>query len=103
MARKKYSKGKKSFTIPLAVVGGFVPPVAGTVATFQATGDIQTAGNYMTRVLTGYDIATNRFSLGNMKAGLLPIGLGILVHKYVGGIMGVNRALAAAGMPILRL
>jgi hypothetical protein len=52
---------------------------------------------------TPYDPWGNKFSTAGLGQGLLPLLGGVLIHKYVGGSLGVNRALAASKLPFLRL
>lgn len=55
------------------------------------------------RILTGWDIDIQYWSPGAMGRGLLPIMGGILIHRFIGTGLGVNRALARAGIPLIRL
>jgi hypothetical protein len=100
-AKKKHRR-RNGLTIPLAVVGGFGPGVARTIAATTSTGF--TTGMYeASRIYTGYDPATGSFNFANMKYGTGPALLGVLVHKFIGGKLGINRVLAGAGIPLLRL
>jgi len=93
------TKSKKSFTIPLAVVGGFMPLAVGT---------LQTAGGwdrklwYATQAITGYDTDTRKFWFPNLYKGAMPILVGFLVHM-VASKVGVNKAIARAGIPLIRV
>ena len=109
MARAKRHHSRKSFTLPLAVVGGFAPLVIGTVQHglwngWVGSGD--TAMDYAMRALTGFD--PNHLGYGgtwnprNMVHGALPIMGGIIAHKLANRL-GVNGALARAGVPFIRI
>lgn len=104
MAKKK-SRKRGGFTIPLAVVGGFVPagldiyhatadygPMAGldhvglctTGITSKPGGGIEWHPGYAAQKLWG------------------PLLLGLLVHKLASKL-GVNKMIAKVGIPILRI
>ena len=55
---------------------------------------------------TGYDPTMNntfQSAITGLSRGVLPLVAGALVHKFVGGTLGVNRALARAKVPFVRL
>ncbi len=99
--RSKRPRRRSGFTVPLAVVAGFGPPLAMTVRGFQA-GGIQEGVNNLTRSMTGFDPITARWNIANMRTGALPVAVGIIVHKLA-GMLGVNRALARANVPFIRV
>ena len=101
--RSKKSKHHRrhGFTLPIAVVTGFMP-LGLRVWSKQGSG-IQAMGNEVTKNVLGYDWTTGTFDFSMLKFGTLPIILGILIHKFVGGSLGVNRMLASARVPFLRL
>lgn len=91
----------KRFTLPVAVVAGFAAP---TIKVWEARGGgasgmAREAG----RILTGVDFWNGQFNWQTMRYGLWPIIGGVLIHKFIGGKLGVNRALSAAGVPVIRL
>lgn len=96
---RQYHKPKMQ--ISLAIVAGLIPPGVRAWAQFQA-GGIQAAGESLSRDFTGYNPANNTWSLGSLKAGLLPLIAGILVHK-VANKFGVNRAIGRTGLPFIRI
>ncbi|GAI32548.1 unnamed protein product, partial [marine sediment metagenome] len=55
------------------------------------------------RSLTGYNYETHSWHPTDMRYGLLPILLGMGVHKIVGSKLGVNRALGRAKVPFIRI
>ena len=98
---KKKHRAKRKFTLPVAVVAGFMPGAVASINDFQAYG-MKGAGTMIARRYIGFDPQTNRFVPNLMWGGTFPLILGIVVHK-VAGILGVNRALASAGIPFVRV
>lgn len=102
MAKKKNGNGnKKKLTIPLAVVGGLLPGVT-SVITVAQQGGISAAGRSAAIFYTGFDYVTGKWGLRNMQTGLLPLAIGVGIHKLA-GMLGINRALGAAGIPFIRI
>jgi len=56
-----------------------------------------------TRSFAGYDLTTNQVNLTWLYGGLAPLLLGLFVHRFVGGSLGINRALSRMKIPVLRL
>jgi hypothetical protein len=100
----RYSKprAKAKFTLPLAVVLGFAPLAYHTWWHYKA-GGMNEAVRYGVNDMTGYDMVTSTWQPASMARGLLPILLGFGLHKFVGGSLGLNRAIARAGIPVLRI
>ena len=106
MRRRVFSRithRAKKMTFPVAVIAGLMPGVTGTinVATAQG-GGWKAAGTYACSAYTGYNPLTAQFSIGNMSQGLKPLAIGVIVHK-VAGWLGINRAIAGAGIPFIRI
>lgn len=102
MARKKSKRrAHKKFTVPVAVLAGFLPGATATISDFQQYG-MQGAGVMISRRYIGYDPQTNRFIPNMMWGGTFPLILGLIVHKAA-SMLGVNRALANAGIPVVRV
>ncbi len=101
MAGKKKRRRRGGMTIPLTIVAGFAPVISGSVSRLR-TGGIGAVSDFLLAGMTGFDRATNSWSLGNMSLGLGPILLGGVAHK-VAGMLGVNRALGRAKIPLLRV
>jgi hypothetical protein len=104
-ARK--SSGLRKFTLPLAVVAGFAPIVMGTIdhTRWNGLGGADGGIDWAIRGLTGYspNKAYGRtWEFKRLTAGALPILIGLLTHK-IAGRLGINRMLASAGIPIIRL
>ena len=103
--RVSKNRGKPKFTLPLAVVGGFLP-----IATF-AYNQVKSGGvsnlQYVTKRLIPWDKDANggkgAFNTQYLGQGLYPIILGWLVHWLVGSKLGVNKMLTRAGVPLIRI
>jgi len=94
--KRRYSKPK--MTIPLSVVAGFVPVVVGVWNRRNSGTEV---GNYLQSSFTGVG-TDGKFSFANLKTGLLPIVAGFGVHM-IAGKLGINRAIARARIPFVRI
>ena len=100
---------KHGFTLPIAVVAGFTPGLSRMWYHFNNPGEsgassgIEAVGTEAGRIYLGYDPRDGSFTPYYMTFGTLPIVIGWLIHKFVGGKLGVNKMLSQAGIPILRL
>lgn len=106
MAKKANKRRSKKTTLPIALV---IPTgmVAWKGVSLAIDKSPETAGNWFTGAMTGVrpDAKQNgwpTFHAERMKEGLLPIAAGALVHKLA-GVLGINRALASARVPLLRI
>ena len=101
--RRSYSRPrvhrKQKFTLPLAVVAGFVPLAVGV---WNRRSSATAIGQYVQGALTGIDPATGSFNLALLRGGTLPIVGGFAVHK-IASMLGINRAIARAGIPVIRI
>lgn len=101
MAKKK--KRKRKFTIPLAPVAAVAVVVAKPIQ-MAIDGDIEGAAAELGARIVGYNYQSGEFDLMYAaKNAWLPLIAGGLVHKIVGGSLGVNRMLGQAGVPIIRI
>ena len=102
MAKKKGSRRRKSKpTIPLAIVAGFVPGGRELVI----AGRVNFPDHFLrvgTRIYTGFDPLTQVWRWSNMKNGTFPILGGLVVHAAA-NFLGVNRMIARAKIPFLRI
>lgn len=104
MARhgKKFH-AKKSFTLPLAVVAGFIPMGKGI---WDRRSSITEVGRYLSAATTGYLPATGQYqavwTTQFIKEGLLPIAGGLIIHKLANKL-GINALLARNRVPIIRI
>ena len=94
--RRKKSHRSSKMTVPVAIM----LPVA--AVGYQAYKSMR-AGDTRApvRMFTGYDMATGDFNPSALIAGIGPIVLGGLVHKFAGPM--VNKQLARAKVPYIRL
>lgn len=102
VARRR-KRRRRSRTIPLGPVLGLA---AGMVGPAQALmeGNIESAAELACRQYTGYSFQHQHFDANELKKGLVPLVAGLLVHKFVGGWpLNLNRTLAAAGVPYIRI
>lgn len=104
MARKKKKNGFKrklmAMTIPITVVAGIAP---GVVKVYEARGGgVSGMAREAGRIYTGVDFWNGQFNIGFARYGLLPIIAGIIAHK-IANKLGINRALASAGIPLIRV
>jgi hypothetical protein len=102
--RRYFSRGgggrrKTKFTLPLAVVAGFVPTAVG-VWNRRSSG--QQIADYLQAGFTGITPGTGHFSVANLRVGLIPVMAGFGVHM-IASKLGINRAIAKAGIPLIRI
>lgn len=103
MAKSKENNKRKSkqMTIPIAVVAGFSIPAAKAWEGFKGSG-ISGAVAMLSRGFTGYAPWAGTWDYRDLKMGLLPVIVGMAVHK-VASALGINRALASTGIPLVRI
>jgi len=101
MAKKKIRKKAKA-TLPLAVVAGFVPPARIIFAESQGGRGIEGGAVAASRIFLGYDSNTAQWDFRQLQYGFGPIIVGFAIHK-VASMVGINRALAAARIPFIRI
>jgi hypothetical protein len=100
--RRRVGRRSKSMGIPLAIVGGFVPMGTDIISAYKV-GGVSAALGHVSLCTTGYDPADNKwkpmFAVEKLYGPLL---LGAIVHKAANRL-GINRMLASAGIPLLRV
>jgi hypothetical protein len=104
-ARHAGHRRKAKFTIPLAVVGGFMPFASWSYTTIRADGHwngFATWSKYAPKRFIPIN-ESGKFDASKLSVGIVPILMGFAVHRFVGGKMGVNKALARMGIPLIRL
>lgn len=99
---RRAHRSKGGFTLPVAVLAGFMP-MTGYALRAYGNGGFNAAGDAIIESLTGYSPAVRQFHPDKLMMGTGSIVAGLLVHKIIGGRMGVNRALSGAGVPFLRI
>lgn len=101
MARRKGRHHRARFTLPLAVIGGFVP-LGVAVGQSLAAGSPAQAADEVVKGLTGWSPTEHRWNFTYLKNGAAPIALGFLVH-WIASRVGINRALGRARVPLIRI
>lgn len=101
MAKATRRSRKASMTIPLAVIAGFTPLVFQTVRSFNENG-LDGASQALVAYTTGYSRWEGEWKFSYLMRGMGPVVGGILAHKLASKL-GINRALANAGVPLLRI
>ena len=102
MARKKRRRGSRKFTLPIAPIAGLAAGLAHPVERL-INGDIQGSMEVLKWNYLGLG-GDNRFNVAGLMQGTMPLVLGLLIHKFIGGApLNANRMLASAGVPILRI
>lgn len=98
----RVSRHAKKMTIPLAPIAG----ILGAPAVGYAVGDAM-AGNYPQALNDLKSIvgitSDGRFDFNLLKINMTPVVAGLLIHKLVGGKLGLNATLGKAGVPIIRI
>lgn len=94
----------RNITIPIALIGGLGAGLGHVYAAHKTYNNPEITLARLCRIYTGYDPSLGEFETAWLKRGLLPLILGGLVHKFVGGSpLNVNRALGRAGVPFIRI
>jgi len=103
VARRKRRRRSRGLTIPLA-------PVAGLAAGLWKPAEFAMQGRWdwalfqLSRNYTGYNPANKTWNANELKNGLIPLIVGLLVHKFVGGRpLNLNQMLSRAGVPFIRI
>jgi len=98
--KKKRKSYKRGFTLPIGVVAGFAPIA---VKAWEAVpGGASNVARELGRITTGFDFWDGTWDWYRMRYGVIPLAVGVFAHKIIGGKLGLNRALAKSGIPILR-
>jgi len=98
---------RRAKTIPLAPILGFasaffVPSEGRTNSPFENArqGNWNGAVAGLMQNITGYDPLQKSWGV---PRGLIAMIVGVLIHKFVGGYLGINRILGRAKVPLIRL
>lgn len=100
-ARRVY-RSRASKGIPVAVLAGFAPVVGEALSAYQAGMGLTGITWALSSNLTGYSLKDHKFYMNDLIRGWTPIILGFVLHR-VADKMGINRALANSGIPLLRV
>jgi len=100
---KKKNRRNRQMTIPLAPMCGLFAGMADGIGAAMR-GDYENAINWTVAHYTGYEPWSGQWNPEQLKRGLLPLVAGLLVHKFIGGApLNLNRILAAAKVPLIRI
>lgn len=111
MAKARARRRATTPTVPLAIAAGFLPLLSAGLTGYKggsvhmdvaSTPGIMGAMKQVGFRLSGYSPDTNRFYPGELLKGVGPIFLGWGLHMAASRF-GVNRAIARAGIPIVRI
>ncbi len=105
---KRGGRRRQGFELPLAIVAGFAPGAMSLWA--HRSNGAEGIAAEASRIYLGY-AGTNKFGYNDtlgfhpylLKYGTIPIVAGLLIHKIVGGKLGVNRVLRQANIPFVRI
>lgn len=101
MAKAKAYRKRAGLTVPVAVVAGFTPLVARAITGYQGNG-IVGLGDGVLSGLTGYSTFDRKWHSDIMMQNLGPIIAGFGVH-WLAGRLGINRTIARARIPFIRI
>lgn len=93
---------RKGFTLPVAVVAGLAVPAMDVWQNGLARGDFRNAAVCATAIMTGYNVDSKTWEIAYLRRGLLPVLAGFAAHK-IASKLGINRAIAQAGVPFIRI
>jgi len=101
VAKKKKRRSRK-FTIPLAPIAGVVAsPALRSAVTDAIGGNFDGALQNLGQIIGYYN---GQFYFNKLVENVGPMVAGLLVHKFVGGPpLNLNRTIANAGVPIIRI
>lgn len=94
--------GSREMTFPVAVLAGLAPGASYAYEGWQGDGFRGVSRN-LSMAFTGYDPVNRNWKAGYLMHGAVPALLGGLAHKFIGGKMGLNAALARARVPFIRI
>ena len=95
-------RGSRKFTLPIAPIAGILAaPAVGAAIKAAMAGDVDGV-LYEAKKLVGF--TGDQFDAFALGSNVLPIVSGLLIHKFVGGApLNLNRMLASAGVPFIRI
>lgn len=101
-ATRNFRRAKKKFTLPLAIVAGFIP--AGMdIYNNRAEGIPQSVAHTVAGLI-GWDTHSGKYVgwFQAKAAGAPGLAIGFGVH-YLASKLGINRMIARAGIPLIRI
>lgn len=99
---KKKRRYRRTLTIPLAPLMGIIPMVDEAVNSAMK-GDWNMALRHLQWHVLGID-STGKFHIDKAISNFIPLVIGLLIHKFVGGSpLNLNRTLARHKIPLIRI
>ena len=98
----KRTSRRRSVTLPMATLLGIGAPILMEKDNMLA-GNWNAVATNLAWKFTGFNMGTGQFDPKGLMYGALPAVIGVMISKFVGGNLGVNRKLGQAGVPLLRL
>jgi len=98
---KRRSSRNGGVKIPVSIVAGFMPGLIKVWEAWPSGGSA--AAREAGRIYTGVDFWEGNFAWRRLWYGTIPIIAGAIIHRVVGGMLGVNRAIGRAGIPFIRI
>jgi hypothetical protein len=90
-------------TIPIAPIAGLAAGLVGPLQQMM-NGDWLGGLNKIGCSYTGFNAINRSFDVMDMKDGVLPLVVGLAVHRFVGGRpINANATLARAKVPLIRI
>ena len=100
---KKRRRRRGGMTIPIAPIVGLAVGIMPAVD-YVMHGNWESAIEVLGARYTGYSMQQKNFNAMRLIDGIIPLVAGLLVHKFVGGApLNLNRTLAKAGVPFIRI
>lgn len=95
---------RRKFTIPIALLGGVFLGLAEMVRKVAMTSKDLRLAEFI-HAWTGYWYPSKQWGIGPNGGGMTTVAIltGVGIHYGVGTLMGANKALGRAGVPIIRL
>jgi len=102
LRRRRGRRGSRKFTLPLAPIAGLIAaPAVRAGINAAINGDVN---GVMYEAAKFVGITGDTFDAFALASNVTPLLIGCLVHKFVGGApLNLNRMLASAGVPIIRI
>ena len=103
MPKKSKRRSRRSFTIPLAPVIGFVPMFAEAVQR-AIDGNWDGVLKSLQWNVLGLNPENNNWNFNKFIQNITPPIIGLLIHKFVGGSpLNLNAILARHRVPLIRI
>jgi hypothetical protein len=96
-----YRRKASGFTLPIAPVIGIISsPAVSNSAIMLSQGNFPAAIQWAQKLVGIKNDGS--FDINVAVQNLTPIALGLIAHKVVGSMLGVNKVLARARIPVVR-